>query len=196
MDHAEKSHGGWWRGVAVLAAMLLAAGAIAPAFGAAAVTKKKAIAIAKKQIRKAGDPRFIEETELIRFGPALLNAGQSAPLLAVGAFDLVAVCDEIDDAGDGPPLEERGRILIASSEDNAALDSDEDEDNDFDAGALREWAVEIAFSPGEQSINGEDEDDAHASAPSGTRVAATSNRIVLNHGGVDCSISGSLLVLP
>jgi hypothetical protein len=181
--------------MAVLAAMLVAAGTIAPAFGAAALTKGKATSIAKKQIPKSGDPRFIEETELIRFGPALLNVGQSAPLASIGPFDFSAVCDEFDDAGDGPPLEERGRIFITTSEDNAAFDSDEDDDDDFDAGQVREWAAEIT-DPGEQLINSEDEDDAHASAPSGTRIAATSNRIVLNHGGVDCSISGSLLVLP
>lgn len=180
----------------MVAAMLLAAGAIAPAFGAAAVTKKKATSIIKKQVRKVGDPRFIEESELIRFGPALLNAGESVPLTTVGPFEFSAVCDEFDDDADGPPLEERGRILFVTSEDNSAYESDEDDDDDFDSGPLGVWAAETAEDPGVQSINVEDEDDAHASSPGGTRIAATSNRITLNEGGVDCSISGSLLVLP
>jgi hypothetical protein len=195
-SHTRKGRSSPWRGVAVVAAMLLAAGAIAPAFGAAALTKKKATSIVKNQVRKVGDPRFIEESELIRFSPAFLNAGQSVPLTTVGPFEFVAVCDEIDDDGDGPPLEERGRILLTTSEDNSAFSSDEDEDNDFDVGPLVDWAEETADDPGEQDINSEDGDDAHASAPSGTRIAATSNRIVLNEGGADCSISGSLLVLP
>jgi hypothetical protein len=182
--------------VAVLAAMLLAAGAIAPAFGAAAVTKKKATSIIKKQVKKVGDPRFIEEAELIRFGPALLNLGQSVPLASIGPFEFSAACDEVDSNADGPPLEERGRIFITTNEDNSAFDSDEDSDDDFDTSQLGEWAEEIADDPGVQDINGEDEDDAHASSPSGTRIASTANRIVLNQGGVDCSISGSILVLP
>lgn len=183
------------RAVAVVAAMLLAAGALSPAFGAQGVTKSKVNKIAKKQVKKAGDPRFIQETELVRYA-VTLNAPGTATVGTFGPFTLIAECNLVDDAGDGPPLEEEALLLIDTSEDNSSFDSNEDSDDDFDAAeAPLEWAAELADAPGEQDINSEDDDDAHASAPSGTRIASTSNLIVTSQGGFDCTFSGATLVL-
>jgi hypothetical protein len=184
------------RGITVVAVLLLAAGALSPAFGAQGVTKKQVVKIAKKQVKKVGDPRFIQETELVRYGPITLNAPGTAPVGTFGPFTLTADCALVDDQGNGPPLEEQGQILIDTSEDNSSFESDEDSEDDFDAADPPEqWAEEIANDPDEQEINSEDNDDAHASAPSGTRIAASANLIVLNQAGFDCIFSGATLVL-
>jgi hypothetical protein len=184
------------RAITVVAAMLLAAGALSPAFGAQGVTKQQVTKIAKKQVKKVGDPRFIQETELVRYGPITLNAPGTAPVGTFGPFTLTAECALIDDAGDGPPLEEHGLILIDTSEDNSSFESQDDSEDDFDAAdPAEEWAEEIADGPDVQDINSEDDDDAHASAPSGTRIAAAANVIILNQAGFDCIFSGAILVL-
>jgi hypothetical protein len=184
------------RGITVVAALLLAAGAISPAFGAQPVTKKQVVKIVKKQVPKVGDPRYIQETELVRYGPIMLNGGGTAPVGTFGPFTLTAECNLIDDLGDGPPLEEQGLILIDTSEDNSSFESNEDSEDDFDAADPPEqWAEEIADAPDFQEINIEDDDDAHASAPSGTRIASAANLVVLNQAGFDCIFSGATLVL-
>jgi hypothetical protein len=184
------------RAITVVAAMLLAAGALSPAFGAQGVTKGQVKKIAKKQVKKVGDPRFIQETELVLFGPITMNAPGTAPVGTFGPFTLTAECNLIDDAADGPPLEEQGVILIDTSEDNSSFESNEDSEDDFDAADPPEqWVEEIADSPDVQEINTEDDDDAHASAPSGTRIASTANLLALNQAGFDCTLSGAILVL-
>jgi hypothetical protein len=195
-SYREKDRASPWRGVAVLAGMLLAAGAIAPAYSATLTTKNEVKKVVKKQILKAGSKRFIEEEELTRWGPVGLNVGSAMGVAEVGPFSFSAHCDELDLAGDGPPLEERGRILVISHQDNSLIESDEEGDDDFDALEVAVWASETADDPGVQEVNSEDNDDARAASPTGTRLVSTSNTIVLSHAGSDCVFSGSILELP
>jgi hypothetical protein len=182
--------------MAVLIAALVCAGLVTPALGASVNSKSDVKALAKKQIPKTGNHLFLEEDELVRYGPIRLNVGQGAPVGAFGPFRLSAHCDEVDDAGDGPPLEERGRIMIQSTQADAAFRSNVDVDNDLDPPDVGVWAVEDADTPGLQTTNSENYDNAHASAVGGTRIASTSNAIALNQGGFDCTFFGSTLILP
>ncbi len=194
---------GLLRGVGILAALLLAAGAISPAFSAAPVTKAKVKKLAAKQVKKVGIPLFIEEqTELYRYGPLTLNPGGTAPVAAFGPFSFTASCLVLDDAmagTDPDPLD--AEVLIDTSEDNAAFNSDDDEEDDFDAAdPPEEWAQETGNDPdvlNEQDINGEDDEDAHALTQNGgTAITGGTMIRVGSAGDADsgCTFSGWFLV--
>ncbi len=194
---------GLLRGVGILAAVLLAAGAISPAFSAAPVTKGKVKKIAKKQVKKVGIPLFIEEqTELYRYGPLTLNPGGSAAVAAFGPFSFTASCLVLDDAmagTDPDPLD--AEVLIDTSEDNAAFDSNDDEEDDFDAAdPPEEWAQEAGNDPdvlNEQTVDSENDEDAHAlTQGGGTAITGGTMIRVGSAGDADsgCTFSGWFLV--
>jgi hypothetical protein len=193
---------GLLRGVGILAALLLAAGAISPAFSAAPLTKAKVKKLAGKQVKKLGPELFIEEqTELFRYGPLTLNPGGSSPVAAFGPFSFTANCAVDDDAmagNDPDPLD--ADVLIDTSEDNASFDSDDDSEDDFDAAdPAEEWAQETGNDPdslNEQDINVEDDEDAHALSASGTALTGGTTIRVGSAGDADsgCTFAGWFIV--
>jgi len=187
---------GLLRGLGILTAVLLAAGAISPAFSAAPLTKGKvrkiAKKVAKKQINALVPPMTIQETELVRWGPVTMNIGQADQVIgAFGPFTLSASCDQ--PGGAGTP--ERARVLIDTSEDNSAFDSNDDAEDDFDAAdPPEEWAELTALTENVQDITSEDDGDAHAAAPSGTVIRGVGNTLITSFAGFDCWFAGTVFV--
>ena len=194
----------WKRPVIALAALgALTVGALAAPAGAhfrprdeKKHVKKIARRIAKKEATTivqttVGPTLFVEETELVRFGPINLTADATAPIgtFGAGSFTLTADCDE--DAGDI-----FATIEIEPSRDNSAFQTNEEGDDDFDTGDVGEWAKDVSLSTNPQQINSDEDDDAHAWGPNGTTIAAAGNTIVNNVGDVDdtCSFAGAVLV--
>ena len=180
------------RGIAVLAVAALGSGAFAatPAFSAKTVTKKTV----KKIVRSLGGTLFIDEaSELDRFGPIKLSVGQSAPIGTYGPFTLSADCQQGDFDMDGPPFENRARILIDTSEDDSAFESNVDSDEDFDAADPPAAWAEDSQPIGDPSLGSENQERAQAEAPSGAWMTAVANIAAVNFGGVDCQLAGAVL---
>jgi hypothetical protein len=195
----DRSPSRWGRAIAVLAVVALGVMTVAPAFSAhnnkhvRKISSKVANNVLKNKIDNLGNPIFIEEAELVRFGPINLSAGQSAPIGTFGPFTLTADCAEGDFFADGAPFEYRGRILISTSEDNSAFVSNDDSEDDFDAAdAPEDWAENTA-EVGTQDINSENDESAHALSPSGTWISSAGNIIALTFDGAHCQFAGAVL---
>ena len=188
-------HPGARRGALVLASLLILAGIAGPALSAAPAGKASITKAAKRQIPKIGDRSFILESELIRYGPVSLDVGGSAPLLRSDPFTFTATCDSIDSNADGPPLEERGRILMQTDEAGTAVNTDDDLAESLPAGGFVVWAQTTAGTPGAADISTEDRGRGMASTPGGHRIAAFGTQILLNQGGSDCTFTGGILSL-
>jgi hypothetical protein len=185
------------RGIVVLSVAFLAAGALSPAFGAKGLTKKKVRAIATKVFNKQlpikGPPLFIEEDELVRYGPTGLQVGAADQTIGTfGPLSLIAHCE--DDGGSV-----LGELLLDTGEDNSTFYAGTFDEagsalGDFDAddppaviheglGAAPGGATTVA-PPGITT----------AMAPSGTWIVVTSQQ-AQNFGGSHCMFAGSVLVV-
>jgi hypothetical protein len=202
----DKRRHGWVRPVLVLAVLGAFAAAMVISPASAHITtfghlKKHIKRIAKKVAKKqattivqttVGPTLFVEETELQRFGPIELNIGQADQTIgAFGPFTLRASCDQ--PGGAGTP--ERARILITTSEDNSAFDSNDDSEDDFDAAdPAEQWAAFTATTENVQEITSEDDGDAHAASPSGFVIRGVGNTLATSFSGSDCFFAGAVLV--
>ena len=176
------------RGVGVLAAVLLAAGVISPAFSAAPLTKGKVKKIAKKQAIKQINALVpgiaIEETELVRFS-GTANVGDAEKDLATigpSSFTMSLLCE---DSGGGIP---RTRVQIRTSEDNSVLGKEFMPNPDFDTADQNEDVVDAT------ALNATDpetfeEGEFFAFAPSGLGVGGEVDPAA-NSGGADCYVRG------
>jgi hypothetical protein len=186
------------RGIVLLTVAFVAAGALSPAFGAKkGLTKKKVKAIAtkvfNKQLPVKGNPIFIEEDELVRYGPIGLQVGAADQTIAsFGPLTLIAHCED-----DGGLV--LGELRLDTSEDNSTyyagtFDEPGSALGDFDAadppavihegpGAAPGGATTVA-PPGITT----------AMAPSGTWIVVTSQQ-AQNFGGSHCMFAGSVLVV-
>lgn len=164
------------RGVAILAVVALGVAVVSPAFSAAPLTKAKVKKIARKQVKRVGDPRFINESELIDYGPITVPVGGTAPVQTIGPFSFTATCALEDTGVDPDPL--NGEVLIDTSEDNSSFDADDDSEDDFDAAdPAEEWAQDVGNDPDDfvadfppRDVNSEDDGEGKAVSPSGTSI--------------------------
>jgi hypothetical protein len=161
--------------------------------------KKIATKIAKKQARTivqttVGPTIFIEETELVRFGPINLNLGQNQTIgtFGAGSFTFTARC--VDSAGST-----QGIVEITTSRNNSAMQSNDDDFDDFDTGDTAWWAEDTGglTATGTQEINSEEDGEGHAWSPNGIVIEGVGTAIVTNPENVsaDCSIGGSFLIV-
>ena len=187
------------RAVAILAVAALAVAVVSPAFSAAPVTKAKVKKLAKKAVKQNiddfGNPIFIEETELVRWGPVTMNVAEAdKPIGTFGPFSLTAHCAD-DGAGNID-----AEVLLTTTEAHSAFQSDDDSDDDFNPGDPDNpayWARDTGgiIVGGPPEINSENDEDAHAIAPSGFSIAAGQSAIGTNFGGFDCWFTGAILVV-
>jgi hypothetical protein len=198
MDHGRKP---WLRGAIALGVMGAMAASLLISPASAHLGK---FGHMKKHIKKIATQRInalvpgmigaqaIEETELVRWGPIKLNIGQAdQPVGTFGPFTLTASCDQ--PGGAGTP--ERARVLIKTSEDNSAFDSNDGDEDDFDAAdPAEQWAEFTAATENVQEITTEDDGDAHAASPSGTVIRGVGNTLATSFAGVDCFFAGAVLV--
>ncbi len=178
------------RGVAVLAAVLLAAGAISPALSAFNPTKAKIKKLAAKQVKKLGPGLFVEETEFDRIGPIKMSTGApDQTLFTFGPFTATVRCDL--DVGDV-----RGQVFIQTSEIGSFFTSyDQGNESPFDpAGGEVLWFDATGNPPGGIAYSDDSEHDSPASAwaPSGATFSAMI-RILTNFGGSHCLFDGYVI---
>jgi hypothetical protein len=194
--------------VAVLGA--LTAAVLASPVGAHLVPrheKKHVKKIAKKMAKKfatsisteivsttVGPTLFVEETELVRFGPIALNSGDAdVPIGTFGAGSFTLTAHAEDDATDL-----FCQVLIETSTDNSAFASNEQVFDDFDTGDEGEWAEEgEALADTSQDINA-DEDLGHAISRLGEN-AISGQTTILAEGDPDgtdpqCVFAGHVTV--
>ena len=187
------------RGVAVLAIVALGALAISPAYSAFNPTKGKIKKIAQKQVKKVGRDLFIEEAELVRYGPVTVNLGASQQVASIGPFTFTAACEIADDADPGTDPDPLNAVqYIDTSEDNSAFNSDDDSEDDFDAAdPAEEWAEDAGNEPETgDPVDVSDDDDGimHAYSPSGTAIEGQAMALS-NHATDTCTFWGSFLHL-
>lgn len=184
---------GLLRGVGILAALLLAAGVISPAFSAAPLTKGKVKKIAKKQVKKVGPGLFIEETEFDRLGPITMNTGDpDQTLFTFGPFTATVRCDL--DAGNV-----RAGVRIQTSEIGSYFSSyDEGDEEPFDPadGAIL-WIENTGDVPGglTEGVDREHNSPAIALSPSGVSFSAMVRNIINPPGGSHCLFDGYVIDL-
>jgi hypothetical protein len=186
------------RGFILLAVALLAAGALSPAFGAKkGLTKKKVKAIAtkvfNKQLPVKGNPIFIEEDELVRYGPVGLQVGAADQTIGTfGPLSLIAHCE--DDGGSV-----LGELRLDTSADNSTyyrgvFDETGGGVSDLDAADPPEV---IHAGPGAAPGGATTPSPVGmttAMAPDGTWIVVTSQQ-AQNFGGSHCMFAGSVLVV-
>ena len=193
---------GLLRGVGVLAAVLLAAGAISPAFSAFTPTKAKikkiATKVLKNKIGDFGNPNFIQETELHRWGPIELNVGGADQTIGTfGPFTLKAQCLDSDATAD---TDIEIRVGVTTTENNSALymyygtledDLDVGEDGDW----FDEPEPDEGFNdPGDpQHFYSYGDGFAEVAAPSGASLWGKTDGIS-NFAGSHCWLKGFVLV--
>lgn len=179
------------RGLAVLAVLLLAVAVVSPAFSAHSnahvkkIAKKVAMKLLKTQIPAQGGPVFIEETELVRFGPVKMSAGATDVTLGTfGPFTIKGNCT--DSAGN-----KIARAIITTTEANSAFGSyqsgDEDDFDPTDTAIYWNEATSSGTSTDTYGIG-----TGHAEAPSGTTLDGSVNAVA-ELGGVDCTFFGYFL---
>jgi hypothetical protein len=207
----DKKHRGWLRPVLAVAVLgALTAAVLASPVGAHFVPrheKKHVKKIAKKMAQKfatsisteivsttVGPTLFVEETELVRFGPIALNSGDAdVPIgtFGAGSFTLTAHAGE-------NPTEVFCQVLIETSTDNSAFSSNDASENDFDTGEEELWAEEVeALADTSQEINS-DEDLGHAISRLG-ESAISGHTTILVEGDPDgtdpqCVFAGHVTV--
>jgi hypothetical protein len=189
-----------FRALGVLAALLLAAGVISPAFGAKALKKGKVKKIAKKQatnqinalvpglVPTVGNPLFIQETELERFGPVTATKGEAEKTITTfGPFTLSLLCT---DAGGF----DRVQVQIATSAANSTYDSDDGDEDDFDP-APDDQDEDVDDNTATVATQESFDDDAEfwAGGPGGTPVFHGWVGDATNYGGADCWVQGWVL---
>jgi hypothetical protein len=188
------------RGLAILAIAALAVAVVSPAFSAAPITKAKVKKIATKVLKNKiddfGNPLFVQETELDRFGPVNLSVGGTQTLGTWGPFSLVAECsDSVADAD----LDVLGEVFVRTTEANSVYASLWDS-NDFGPGDNDElWAENqgpFDIDPGDAPISGSYDETSYAAAPSGAHIWGVVNAST-NLGGAHCTFTGfTLSVAP
>jgi hypothetical protein len=201
----EKKRHGWLRPVLAIGVLAALTGALLASPVSAdfepAHEKKHVKKIAKKAAKKfatsivsttVGPTLFIEETELLRYGPINMTEGQADQTIGTfGPFTLKTRCNE-DPAGTL-----NGRIIITTTEDHSAFESDDDSYDDFSSGIEANWASETdGFPDTSQEINDEDDEDAHAISETGaTAISAAGSIILLNPEDAtpDCIFAGGVL---
>jgi hypothetical protein len=207
----DKTRRGWLRPVLAVAVLgALTAAVLASPVGAHFVPrheKKHVKKIAKKMAMKfatsisteivsttVGPTLFVEETELVRFGPIALNTGDAdVPIgtFGAGSFTLTAHAED-----DGATL--FCKVLIETSTDNSAFFSNEGGIDDFDTGDEGEWAVGDADLGATSPEINEDEDLGHAISRLG-ESAISGQTTILAEGDPDgtdpqCVFAGHVTV--
>jgi hypothetical protein len=183
---------GLLRGVGVLAALLLAAGAISPAFSATTLTKAKVKKIATKVLKNKiddfGNPLFIQETELDRFGPATASKGDAEKTIATfGPFSLSLLCT--DAAGNA-----RVQVQIATSAANSTYDSDDGDEDVFDPADVDE-DIDDNTAAGTTQESYDDDAEFWAGGPGGSPAYHGWVATATNYGGGDCYARGWVFAL-
>jgi hypothetical protein len=197
------SRGKVLRALGVVAALLVAAGAISPAFGAKAITKNKAKQVAKKQatnqinalvpglintaIPGQGNPLFIQEAELVRFS-FIVNQGGTQTLATHGPLTFKADC-----VIDGANLE--GNVYIETTEAGTAFGGDDTSEGSI--GPATPLVTRTFENPGATSAGAPAHSDGYddqfsAIAPSGPAVNGTASTLAHKDVGT-CKFYGHLL---
>jgi hypothetical protein len=191
----------WKRPVIVLAALgaLTVAALAAPAsahLGSFGHLKKHIKKIAKKVAKKeattivqttVGPTVFIEETELMRFGPIEMQTG--APDVTVGTFGPFTLTTDCSlDAGDV-----EGTLFVATSEANSTFFSsfwgEEDDFDPTDTGVF--WLNLNGDVPGGAADISFGGNQMHAGAPSGTSLQGMAT-VATNFSGSHCVFWGTV----
>ncbi len=181
---------GLLRGLGILAAVLLAAGAISPALSAFNPTKAKIKKLAAKQVKKLGPGLFVEETEFDRVGPIKMNTGDpDQTLFTFGPFTATVRCDL--DVGDV-----RGQVFLQTSEIGSYFFRyDYGDEAPFDpADGQIQWQEVTGNPPGGLPEADYPEHDSAASAwaPSGATFSGIA-RVLTNFGGSHCIFDGYVI---
>ena len=171
------------RGIAVIAGVMLAAGAISPALSAKKpITKKKATKLIKKLA--------IEEKELNRFGPFTANVGDTEKTIhTFGPFSISLLCE--DDAGNV-----RVRVQIATTAANSTLNSDSDDEDVFGPDDLEEdLSDNTDGAPGGPQDSFDEDREFFVAGPGGSSLYYGHVTPVANFGGSHCWVGGYVLQL-
>ena len=143
-------------------------------------------------VARAGNPIFIEEDELDRFGPIRLSVGQNQAIGTYGPFTLTAQCLD-NDPGAGVVIQ--GRVRIQTTEDNSSFMSYYgDQDDDFDTAEDRAVYIQGTDAPGDPQDQWTYGDGFfRAAAPSGRSIWGTTD-LITNFSGAHCWFVGQVLV--
>jgi hypothetical protein len=186
------------RGMVVLAIVILGAAAVTPAFSAFRATKGKVRKLAKKesikQINAVGPGLFIQEGELIRWGPLNMNMDSTQPIGTFGPFSLKAACTD-DDLGAGTAI--AGEVLIDTSEPNSIVYTESDFEEDWDPGETRGWGG--TFNTGQSAGDPPNSfsfrpESGIASTPSGAGITG-GTFFHTNFNGFHCVLTGYVIQL-
>ena len=200
---SDRKRRGLGRGIAVLAIVAMGAMAVTPALSAFKPTRAKIKKIArnvartqatdvlKSQIGPVGNPLFIQETELIRYGPVKLNMSDAQVTIGTfGPFTLKAEC--LDQPSEGTHIQPRVSVTTAEPDSmvNAAYGGS---NHDLDPGGEANWWMTgTADSPGEPpELETYGDNESVIVAPSGAYLVGITE-IATNFAGSDCWIRGVL----
>jgi hypothetical protein len=178
---------GLLRGVGVLAALLLAAGAISPAFSATTLTRAKVKKIARKQINKLVPGMIAAADNVKETKYFTLTDGGSRVLITHGPFTVTADCD-LDAAG-----QDIARILISTTQDNSSFDAS-DELDDFDVATPadeRDWGSQVNVTA--DTLEVEDQTGV-AIAPDGTTLVLLGSLTLTNRTPDTCGFAAAHLL--
>jgi hypothetical protein len=203
---------GWKRPVVAVAALgAFTVGALAAPAGAHLGSfghlkghiKKIARKVAKKEAKTivqttVGPTLFIEEEELVRWGPIELNVGAADQAIGTfGPFTLEAQCLDSDATAD---TDINIRVGVTTTENNSALKQYYGAlDHDFDTGEDGDWydfidGSETTNDPGDpQNQQTFGDGLVYVAAPSGASLWGETNAIS-NFSGSHCWLKGHLLV--
>jgi hypothetical protein len=201
----EKRRRGWLRPIVAIGVMgALTGGLLASPVGAHFVPKderkhvrKIARRIAKKEATTivqttVGPTTFIEETELVRFGPIKMQSGEADKTIgtfgtATTGFRLTTNCETVAAVLDA-------EVLVDANEDNSTFFSNDDDEADFDAAdPPEEWAQFTGAAPGGAQGTNTQDDQAHASSPSDINISGGTT-INTNFDGAHCVFAGHVIV--
>ena len=200
----------------ILIGLMLGAVTISPAFAnhTPKHTKKMVKKVKKalnKKIKKTNgrfadyytktetDAKFESGDTVQKLGASVTKVTAGAPdvlLLTVGPFTLWGRCTSEDFEANGAPLEHVARILIKTTVNDAAVDSDNGSDDDFDIGEEVEIAEQAGTNPPVPGLNSENDDSFKAVAPDGSFVAGLALGAGTDLHGADCVFFGGVLYVP
>jgi hypothetical protein len=164
--------------------------------------KKIARKIAKKEAKTivqttVGPSLFIEETELVRWGPIELSVGGSQSIGTFNGFALTAQCLDSDATAD---TDIEIRVGITTPENNSALNNYYGAtDDDFDVGEDGDWhdstdGSETTNDPGDPQNQQTFADGfGHVATPSGASLWGETNAIS-NFSGSHCWLNGRVII--
>src|ERR687892_1552736 len=206
----DRRHTGWVRPALVLGVLGVVAAAliISPASAhfeprherkhvkkiARRIARRLATTIVQTRV---GPTLFIEETELVRFGPISLSATSADQTIGTfGPFTLKAHCDE------DPALNLNGELRISTTEAHSAFET-EDFGNLDDFGPAdgdQPWVEANDTFPDDGSQNYESTFDGqlHATSATGATNLVGNGSVLLNgeaSGAPDCLFAGAILVV-